>query len=109
MAKSAAIFPSWVRTLGAMIDHHADIQVSCTKCGVYKTVPLRNLANQVGRNYSLINRRCLCRLTGGCKGWNRFFYRNGVFRPLWDDGAARRWVAMESAESRAIDSQAVND
>lgn len=42
----------------------------------------RALAEKVGPEFSLIDRRCRCRLTPGCDGWNRFDFKAGVFRPM---------------------------
>lgn len=85
---------AWLQSLGAMIDADAKIQVQCKKCRRLKRFSrddLIALAEKVGRDYSLINRRCRCRLTPGCDGWNRFSYLLGVYRPLWDeDGPGER-------------------
>lgn len=85
---------SWLANLGAMIDERSAIQVSCTKCGIYHrftTEELAALADKVGRNFSLWNRRCRCRLTPNCLGWNRFNYLLGVYRPLWDQAGTHHW------------------
>lgn len=85
---------TWLENLGAMIDGDANIQTTCTKCRRTKRFTkddLIALAEKVGRDYSLINRRCRCRLKPGCDGWNRFHYLLGVYRPLWDeDGPGAR-------------------
>lgn len=86
---------AWLENLGAMIDGDAHIQASCTACGQYvrfARADLEALAAKVGRDFSLRNRRCRCRLTPGCRGWNRFFYLAGVYRPLWDEEIAVRWM-----------------
>jgi hypothetical protein len=85
-------FPLWVRTVGAMIDHGAEIRVLCTGCKAWRDVDLVALVERVGRSYSLVNRRCACRLTPGCGGWNRFYYRQAVFRPLWSDEVGSKWL-----------------
>jgi hypothetical protein len=92
MFRFMAAFPLWVRSVGAMIDHDAEVRVLCTGCKVFVDVNLPGLAERVGRDYSLIDRRCRCRLTPGCRGWNRFYYRQAVFRPLWSDATGSRWL-----------------
>jgi hypothetical protein len=94
MAKSGAILPAWVQTLGSMLDDPGQVSVSCTHCARHKlllAVDLPALVEAKGRRYSLINRRCRCRMTVECKGWNRFHYLHGVVRPLWDDATSWRW------------------
>ena len=91
MAKRAAIFPSWVQSLDAGIAEGAKFRVMCTGCSSCKDVDLVALRERVGGAYSLIDRRCRCRLTQGCSGWNRFYYLQGCYRPLWSDAASARW------------------
>ena len=94
MGKRAPILGEWLTTLGAMIDAKAVISVSCTMCGrsrKFTQADLIALADKVGREYTLINRRCRCRLTVGCAGWNRFHYLNGVVYPLWNERGLARW------------------
>ena len=86
------MFPSWVQTLDAMIEAGRPVRVSCDTCQQSKALDLETLREKVGGSYSLVNRRCRCRLTPGCRGWNRFFYINGVYRPLWDYQTADRWM-----------------
>jgi hypothetical protein len=43
-------------------------------------VDLIQLRLRVGGKYSLVNRRCRCRLTANCPGWNRFYYLQGCNR-----------------------------
>lgn len=87
---------SYIANLGAMIDQGAEIQVRCQTCKVYRRftrADLEALAEKVGRDYSLVNRRCRCRLTPGCTGWNVFDYLRGVYRPLRDRETGLRWSA----------------
>lgn len=79
---------SWLQSIGAMIDGDAKIQATCTKCGRFKRFThedLVALGEKIGRDYCLINKRTRCRLKPGCDGVNRFYYLNGVYRPLWDE------------------------
>lgn len=81
------IWWSGVANLGAMIDDDAEIQVSCDRCQECRDFTkddLTALSEKVGRDFSLKNRRCRCRLHPVCDGWNMFFYRRGVYRPLKD-------------------------
>lgn len=84
-----------VANLGAMIDDNAKIKVLCTlRCGepyFFSKAELEALAAKVGRDYELYNRRCPCRLTPGCRGWNNFHYLRGVYRPLRDVAVGDRW------------------
>lgn len=82
------IRPAWVANLGAMIDNDTRIKVWCDKCRVHREFTreeLIALAEKVGRDYALWNRRCRCRLTPACTGWNKFSYMLGVYRPLQDE------------------------
>lgn len=86
---------TWLQSLGAMIDNDAKVQVRCDMCGAYYRFSrddLIALAAKVGRDYRLINRRCRCRLTPGCAGWNKFEYLLGVYRPLADTDMLDRWI-----------------
>lgn len=92
--KRRTIHFSWLQTLGAMIDGDAKVQVWCDACKAsrrFTREDLVALAERKGRDYSLINRRCRCRLTPGCKGWNKFDYLLGVYRPLADTDTHDRW------------------
>ena len=94
MGKDTPILGVWLKNLGAMIEADAVISVSCTKCGKSRKLAhadLIALADKVGHEYTLINRRCRCRLSISCTGWNRFHYLNGVFYPLWDEKGLARW------------------
>jgi hypothetical protein len=95
ISKSPGVKFANVANLGAMIDEGSEIQVSCTlhcKPGHnFTTAELVALAAKVGRDYELYNRRCPCRFTPGCRGWNQFFYKRGVYRPLRDVATSERW------------------
>jgi hypothetical protein len=81
------IRPSWTLTLGSMIDDYDTVQVWCEHCRRHRKLTREDLvalAEKVGRDYSLWNRRCQCRLTAGCTGWNRFSYRHGCMRNMTD-------------------------
>lgn len=94
MVRRPGLFPTWVQSLGAMTDGDARVAVGCPTCKGWRVLDreaLIALAEKVGREYSLINRRCRCRLTPGCGGWNKFHYCNGVFRPLFDEATATSW------------------
>ena len=94
MDKRAAFFPAWTLTIGRMAADFHGVQVNCTACKVTRVLgaeTLRALVRQKGADYSLIGRRCRCRLTPGCVGWNRFHYLGGVYRPLWREEDVLRW------------------
>lgn len=98
MAKNPAIMPAWVQTLGAMLDQGEGrvlVRASCTYCKGSRDIDIAALAAKVGRDYSLVNRRCRCRILPGCPGWNRFYYamgRNTWTRHLFDEATATRWA-----------------
>jgi hypothetical protein len=94
----AATIPLWARTIGASLEANAPIRVLCTKCKNWRELgrdDLAALVERVGPDYSLIGRRCRCRLSSRCNGWNRFYYQSAVFRPLWTDEDVRRWVLQD--------------
>jgi ferredoxin len=102
-------FPIWVQTLGHMVAYDAQVRVHCDTCRQWCPVDLLELLRKVQRpEYSLIDRRCRCRLTAGCSGWNRFSYCLGVYRPLWTNAAAERWMIdndkrkLEAAGNSAV-------
>ena len=93
MAKQAAIFPSWVQTVEAMIAEGIEVRAWCDR-GCRKgfvVVDLARIRREKGPAYSLINRRSRCR-TPGCAGWVKFHYPHGVYRPLFDQDTAERWM-----------------
>jgi hypothetical protein len=92
MAKRAAILPSWVQNIGAMLANDTHIRAFCSSCNMCFDVDIAALAARVGDAYSLIDRRSRCHLTPGCDGWIRFLYCHGVYRPLWTDEAVARWL-----------------
>lgn len=89
------MIPSWVQTLDAAIEGSADITVRCTVCGGQRPVDLVALREKVGGSYSLVNRRCRCRFTAGCPGWNVFDYLHGVRRPLRDPETFAKWMVQD--------------
>ena len=95
MAKNAAMFPTWVQTIGAIIENDTRIDVLCSKCGARERVDPKRIRLIKGNDYSLINRRCRCRLTDDCDGWNKFHYLHGVMRPLWTEERAMIWMERD--------------
>lgn len=88
--------PAWVQTVHKSVEEgDVHIRVGCDRCGEWRDVDLEALAKKVDANYSLINRRCKCRLTPGCDGWNRFFYQRGVFRNLWTIERGEIWLERD--------------
>ncbi|MEA3044613.1 MAG: hypothetical protein QOH47_2451 [Sphingomonadales bacterium] len=84
--------PAWVQTVGAMLAEGCEVRAMCQVCRRWEPVDLAKIAAAKGPDYSLIDRRSRCRFTPGCKGWVRFAYLLGVFRPLWTTAAAERWM-----------------
>lgn len=100
-------FPAWVQTVGESLRFIAEgerieIKAWCHGgCGKTRMVDFEKLCAAEGPDYSLIDRRCRCTLTPGCKGWVRFHYKLGVFRPLWTDEAGARWSDRDWKASEA--------
>lgn len=79
-------------TLGNYLKTTIPVEVRCNTCDFIQPVDIVALAEKVGMEYQLWDRRSRCKQPG-CQGWNRFFSaRGGVFLPLWSDKAARRWM-----------------
>jgi hypothetical protein len=99
-------FPAWTHTLDSMIEQVSDgfqVKASCTVCGGWRRldrVALERLREKVGGGFSLVNKRCACRLRPGCPGKNRFHYQSGVMRPLWDDHALAWWMGRQPVPGR---------
>jgi len=81
-------------TLGGMIDAGQLVKAHCNRCGKWREIDLVELAARVGRDYSLIDRRCRCRITEGCDGWNSFSaLQAGVWmRPLVSRERSMHWL-----------------
>jgi hypothetical protein len=94
-------WPSWVLTVGAMIDKRIEVRAICDTCREWKAVNLEALAGIKGHDYSLINRRAHCTIVEGCPGRVRFHYLLGVYRPLWDEATAGRWSKQAFNERTA--------
>jgi len=102
MAKRSGAIKAWVQTLDAAIAEGAEIRMICTACKQYRDVDLVALRAKVGGSYSLINRRCRCRITPGCEGWNQPWYREGVYRHLWDEETNERWMWIDWKRQRHV-------
>lgn len=75
-------------TLESILETDLPIRVRCTKCAAVKEFTrseIKRLAARMGYDYSLVDRRCKCRLTPECDGWNRFDYLMIVWRPMITD------------------------
>ncbi len=73
----------------------------CTGCSAYREIDLPALMAKVGPDYSLWNRRCRCRMTKGCKGWNRFAVGPGWHTKDYDERTEMRWMEQEWQERQA--------
>lgn len=79
-------------TLGNYLRTTIPVEARCNKCEFIQRVDIAALAERVGLDYVLFDRRSRCKQPG-CDGWIRFFSaRGGVFLPLWSDKAALRWM-----------------
>lgn len=91
------MFPHWMRKLSTILEWGTLVRVVCTSCDATRDLRMPEIAaliEKVGPDYSLINRRCRCRLTPNCRGWNRFRYNGaGGMYPLWTEAQEARWNA----------------
>lgn len=78
----------------------------CETCGQRREIDLQKLNERMPWGYTLINRRCRCKLTAGCEGWNVFEYRDGGEKcpvlPLYDLKAQARWAGVTLPEWRTV-------
>ena len=84
-------------TAAYMLANNVEVRAVCWTCGRRKAVDIAALNARTSGGYSLINRRCRCRLTVGCDGWNVFEYRaarRGDFLPLYDLATQARWAGV---------------
>lgn len=82
------------RRLQKVIDLGLKVRVVCTVCREIKDFSrddLLALKEKVGPDFSFVDRRCRCRITPGCTGWNRFTGLQGVYRPLWHPDVGVMW------------------
>lgn len=81
-------------------DHFA-VMVSCDTCKESRDVDLDAIIARKGAGFSLVNKRARCKLTPGCRGWNRFRYQHGVMRPLWTEEQVNIWMRADAARRSA--------
>lgn len=84
MGKNPAFLPSWVETVGAMIEAKACVTWSCAKCGAGGMVGLQAVRRKLGASYSLVDKVSTCKVAG-CGGEVSFRYAAGantMTRPL---------------------------
>jgi hypothetical protein len=83
MGKGAPI--RHVSNIGDMIRREMTARAMCDTCAGWRDLDLLDLAESIGADYSLWNRRTRCRLTDGCQGINRFYCNGrGRFEPMRD-------------------------
>lgn len=80
MGKNPGYLPSWVMTVGAMIDHQALITWSCATCSADGRADLLRIAREKGIDYSLVDRTTACRVPG-CGGVVSFRYAASAGTP----------------------------
>lgn len=83
-----------------MFRYNIRVWAVCETCGERKEIDLLALCDRKPWGYCLINRRCRCRLTAGCEGWNVFEYQEGKgpVLPLYDLKAQARWAGVTLPE-----------
>lgn len=84
MGKNPAFLPSWVETVGAMIDAKACVTWSCDRCGTGGMVGLQAVRRKLGAEYSLVDKVSTCKVAR-CGGEVSFRYAAGpntMTRPL---------------------------
>lgn len=80
-------------TLGHYLRTTIPVEARCNKCDFRQAVDIAALAEKVGHDYKLWDRRSPCR---HCGGWVRFFgARGGAFLPLWSEKAVERWMRKD--------------
>lgn len=84
MGKTAPGIPTWAQTIGGIHDAGGVVQAWCDQCKASVLIDLPALIEKVGRDYSLVDRRCPCRITQGCVGWNQFRYASGPHAVRWN-------------------------
>lgn len=92
--------------LGRIIRTGIRVRARCDDCKATKEftpADIEALAAKTSYRYSLVDRRCRCRLTPGCDGWNRFDYHMGVWRPMKTDHGIENEVKRDRrARERAV-------
>lgn len=92
--------------LGRIIRTGIQVRARCETCKATKEftpADIEALAAKTSYRYSLVDRRCKCRLTPGCDGWNRFDYLMGVWRPMKTDRGIENEVKRDRrARERAV-------
>lgn len=92
--------------LGRIIQTGIRVRARCEDCKATKefsTADIEALAAKTSYRYSLVDRRCKCRITPGCDGWNRFDYLMGVWRPMKTDrGIENEMKRDQRARERAV-------
>jgi hypothetical protein len=86
-----------LQTAGLIRDNRIKVWARCDLCLMRQEVDIAALCQQVPWEFSLINRRCRCRLTADCQGWNVFEYRDGPrapLLPLYDLKTQARWAGV---------------
>lgn len=77
MPRSEHGFPSWTKTVGAMIAEEITVLATCDRCGGHRLADLEAIARKRGDNFSLLNQHPKCK-TPGCTGRVSFRARCGV-------------------------------
>ncbi len=88
MYKNGEMFPSWVDTLGSMLEAGKLVRAYCAACKASVDVDIPALIKKVGRDFCLVDRRPPCR-TPGCSGRTLFMYQShGRMAPLQTERVA---------------------
>ncbi|MAW98723.1 MAG: hypothetical protein CMN72_16555 [Sphingomonas sp.] len=104
MGKGIPWIPSAYANIGATLDQGGKVKTMCDQCKATRELTdedLERIAAIKGRDYALTGRRTRCRLTAGCEGWNRFWYWNAFWRPLWRDEDDTRWLLNRKPIARS--------
>ena len=84
-------------TLEDMLERGNTVHATCSRCRKTREIDIPDLIATLGPLSSLWNRRCWCRVTPGCKGWNWFRLGPGWLSPLLHDETYLRWIGDEKA------------
>ena len=81
-----------------ILRYNLSVWAVCDTCGARREINLQVLSERVPWGYSLIDRRCRCKLTWPCQGWNTFEYQdappNGPIWPLYTLKGQARWAGV---------------
>lgn len=95
-----------VSTLEKILRNEREIMVWCEQCKArheFTQAELAALGERVGLQFSFIDRRCRCRLTEGCDGWNKFCFKQAFYFPMSTEEGRQRQMRRDRVEGQATE------